>query len=735
MKRITYLLICVISLIGGGCTNLLETNSELLGNVVTKVERLDTLEVTLEVAGTLAEKIGDKKDVISKLIVSGPFDADDVTTMKALPKLQSIDMKGVIIVGGDKTYNSWYKLEDNVIGKFMFGNLSSFLLEELILPTTIIAIDDEAFRGMYNLKSLDIPDGVNVIGTCAFASCSGLESITLPSKLKVIEAETFQDCAKLSFILLPEKLIAIKQYAFYNCRSIETVVIPENVNEIGDNAFGCCEQLNSVTLPSQLRKISNSTFSRCVALEQINFPSTLTSIGEHAFEYCSALNTIDFPQTLTTIGEKAFGASGLTTITLPENLKKIGTYAFNACDELLEANLPEKLESLGDLVFWHCDKLRSVTLPTNIETLSPGLFSECISLSKVELPKSLKRIGGSAFDGSGLAEISLPEGLLQIDEKAFCRCNELRTITIPHSVTLVGGGVFSQCFKLHSIFWNTSAVFPNVYSYNVGGNRAEGGNMNCLLYLADENTQIDDKEWKNIIINGEADQIVLSSVRPYPFNTTGNFYCPQAFKALKISYSRNFSSLTYPNEPAGWESISLPFTPTQIKHEDGRVLAPFNSGNDNTKPFWLRRLTANGFENVTSFEANVPYIIAMPNNEKYAAEYNIAGTVIFSAENATNGILIPATTDLSKEEGPSFRFCSNYERIPKNAATYVLHKDYDSHKTGSMFVRSERDALPFEAYVATKNISAKAPAMFSVNSSVNTRSNRTIGGKPDIDDM
>lgn len=507
MKRITYLLICVISLIGGGCTNLLETNSELLGNVVTKVERLDTLEVTLEVAGTLAEKIGDKKDVISKLIVSGPFDADDVTTMKALPKLQSIDMKGVIIVGGDKTYNSWYKLEDNVIGKFMFGNLSSFLLEELILPTTIIAIDDEAFRGMYNLKSLDIPDGVNVIGTCAFASCSGLESITLPSKLKVIEAETFQDCAKLSFILLPEKLIAIKQYAFYNC------------------------------------------------------------------------------------------------------------------------------------------------------------------------------------------------------------------------------------FKLHSIFWNTSAVFPNVYSYNVGGNRAEGGNMNCLLYLADENTQIDDKEWKNIIINGEADQIVLSSVRPYPFNTTGNFYCPQAFKALKISYSRNFSSLTYPNEPAGWESISLPFTPTQIKHEDGRVLAPFNSGNDNTKPFWLRRLTANGFENVTSFEANVPYIIAMPNNEKYAAEYNIAGTVIFSAENATNGILIPATTDLSKEEGPSFRFCSNYERIPKNAATYVLHKDYDSHKTGSMFVRSERDALPFEAYVATKNISAKAPAMFSVNSSVNTRSNRTIGGKPDIDDM
>lgn len=575
MKRITYLLICVISLIGGGCTNLLETNSELLGNVVTKVERLDTLEVTLEVAGTLAEKIGDKKDVISKLIVSGPFDADDVTTMKALPKLQSIDMKGVIIVGGDKTYNSWYKLEDNVIGKFMFGNLSSFLLEELILPTTIIAIDDEAFRGMYNLKSLDIPDGVNVIGTCAFASCSGLESITLPSKLKVIEAETFQDCAKLSFILLPEKLIAIKQYAFW----------------------------------------------------------------------------------------------------------------------------------------------------------------ECISLSKVELPKSLKRIGGSAFDGSGLAEISLPEGLLQIDEKAFCRCNELRTITIPHSVTLVGGGVFSQCFKLHSIFWNTSAVFPNVYSYNVGGNRAEGGNMNCLLYLADENTQIDDKEWKNIIINGEADQIVLSSVRPYPFNTTGNFYCPQAFKALKISYSRNFSSLTYPNEPAGWESISLPFTPTQIKHEDGRVLAPFNSGNDNTKPFWLRRLTANGFENVTSFEANVPYIIAMPNNEKYAAEYNIAGTVIFSAENATNGILIPATTDLSKEEGPSFRFCSNYERIPKNAATYVLHKDYDSHKTGSMFVRSERDALPFEAYVATKNISAKAPAMFSVNSSVNTRSNRTIGGKPDIDDM
>lgn len=235
---------------------------------------------------------------------------------------------------------------------------------------------------------------------------------------------------------------------------------------------------------------------------------------------------------------------------------------------------------------------------------------------------------------------------------------------------------------------------------------------------------------KNIVINGVSDQLVLSS-------NEGDFHCPQAFKALQVSYTRDFSFPTYPNEAAGWESISLPFVPAKITHEDGRVLAPFDSNVEGAKPFWLRRMTSGGFADVTQIEACTPYIIAMPNNEKYAAEYRITGKVTFSAEDFNNGVLIPATESLPQEEGPAFKFCASYGSVLQSSSVYALNRDTDdSRKAGSLFCRNLRDTRPFEPYVINKNIATSFVNAYPIgNYTVNTRGTRTIGSVPSISDM
>lgn len=287
----------------------------------------------------------------------------------------------------------------------------------------------------------------------------------------------------------------------------------------------------------------------------------------------------------------------------------------------------------------------------------------------------------------------------------------------------VGNNIFNNCENLTSIFWNTSIDVPNyLFGYY-------SLNPYCLLYLTDGTTVVNDPDIKNIVINGVAEEIVLSS-------EMGNFHVPQAFKAAKATYTRDFTYPTYPGEAAGWRSISLPFTVTEITGPQGQTLAPFNADVEGAKPFWLRRLTANGFENVTEIEAGVPYIIAMPNNEAYNAEYNISGTVTFTAQSAA-GIDFPATDDVIRDVGPDFVLNANYNYRPMGTSVYALNETAtDTRPAGSVFVRNERDLMPFEGYVSSALITNGAPAYYSIfGDQPATRTTRPLGPVPSIDDM
>lgn len=71
-----------------------------------------------------------------------------------------------------------YTCEKNTIGKYMFKDCSS--LYSIILPSSLIKIEDFAFLGCVSLKSIRVPKSVKEIGKTPFSYCLSLEKIEVP---------------------------------------------------------------------------------------------------------------------------------------------------------------------------------------------------------------------------------------------------------------------------------------------------------------------------------------------------------------------------------------------------------------------------------------------------------------------------------------------------------------------------------------------------------------------------
>ena len=174
---------------------------------------------------------------------------------------------------------------------------ASKYLKEIILPESLVYIDDYAFYDCDYLTSVKIPDSVTTIGKGAFQDCNVLVTVTLSQALNTIEEYAFMNCAVLKDVVLPAGLQTIAAGAFYNCDALTAIVIPESVRKLGDAAFHECSNLATITVPGtipatipvldkngqpmkdengkeiQQNVFGNSLFSKCAAELTVNTPA------------------------------------------------------------------------------------------------------------------------------------------------------------------------------------------------------------------------------------------------------------------------------------------------------------------------------------------------------------------------------------------------------------------------------------------------------------------------------
>ena len=153
-----------------------------------------------------------------------------------------------------------YTLKDpTVLEKEFFVDCPK--LKEVILPNTIITINDSAFNSCNQLTKVTIPNSVTSIGNSVFLHCTSLTNITIPNSVTSIGNNVFQNCTSLTNIRIPNSVTSIGNDAFSQCTQLSLIVIGKNVTSIGDSCFRRCENLiNIYSLATTAPTIQTNTF-------------------------------------------------------------------------------------------------------------------------------------------------------------------------------------------------------------------------------------------------------------------------------------------------------------------------------------------------------------------------------------------------------------------------------------------------------------------------------------------
>lgn len=444
------------------------------------------VKVHVEKPGTLSDYIAESEKLhIEELEVSGNLGGKDIAFIREMAgtynhantegKLVYLNMTEANIVADGEYYlrtssGKEYLPTENTIGEHMF---SSRGLQTILLPKSVISIDDQAFSSCRSLNKVVIyensvktigmvafeycssladivlPEGVTTIGREAFRSCSSLSHIDLPEGVTTIGHGTFSGCEKLSNVTLPNSLTTIEDFAFSGCNGL-TITIPDNVESMGILVFDGTGL--DITIPGRfLTNMGNPIGLDCKDV-RVTIAEGTTAIEEYAFRKLPGIVSVTIPESVTSIGHAAFWqCSGLTDIVIPSSVTEIGDDAFSECTNLANVTLPDGLTLIGEGVFEYCTKLSEINIPKKITAINNATFSGCVSLRNMVIPDNIQSIGVRAFARcSSLVDVTIPGTTTTLEFHAFKNCTSLRSVTIPNSVNTVDAP-FYGCSSLSDI--------------------------------------------------------------------------------------------------------------------------------------------------------------------------------------------------------------------------------------------------------------------------------------------
>lgn len=310
--------------------------------------------VTVNTARTLANQllaVVEQWTDVDELTIIGHLNSEDMKIFSRMTQLRKLDLSQTDItsIGG-------------------CGGLAK--LEEVLLPTTVKSIENDAFSTCKRLKIISL-DNVETIGSYSFYQCQMLVEPIL-TKVKVIGSYAFAMGTNYSnyYDKLSGGLISVN------------IPIAETIEE---GAFCGCMQLHSVSIP-KVKKIGKAAFANCPYIPEINI-SKVTELGDFAFYIDSRLDNLSLSLSKVTLSNELseipsycfYGCSALTEIELPKSLLKIGYSAFRGAG-IQDAIIPEGVLFIDGYNF---TKAKTITIPSTIQTISNDAFTYCGALTDV----------------------------------------------------------------------------------------------------------------------------------------------------------------------------------------------------------------------------------------------------------------------------------------------------------------------------------------------------------------
>lgn len=276
-------------------------------------------------------------------------------------------------------------------------------VDELTISGHLNAEDMKYFSRMTQLRKLDLSQtDISSIGGCA--GLTRLSEVVLPSTVKEVEDNAFYGCSILSNISLTN-VETIGSRAFCLCAKLTSLSL-DNVKEIGELAFamyhyrqsrpsgsGISGGLISVSMP-KVTDLGGWAFSGCSQLKFISIPNA-TSVGEYAFANCINLGTIDLSN-VKELGNGVFyndrNNAYLRSVLLSDELENIPEYCFSGCKNLSDLTLPKSLKSIdSDAIPYLASE---VVIPEGVTSIGSENFTNSSSITIPSTAQTIGSLGG-----------------------------------------------------------------------------------------------------------------------------------------------------------------------------------------------------------------------------------------------------------------------------------------------------------------------------------------------------
>ena len=429
----------------------------------------------------------------------------------------------------------------------------------------------------------------------------------------------------------------------YDARTIDDATIATAITTLKAAEFICLETAPNFTTSIQNSDITNGPTGWTVAKGSGNGP---TNSGEGNGLYLDS-----WASNWTT------GFSATQTLSLPN-----GTYIASAYARAAVANVAAL--KLNDVkTYAKSSTWGTILAKTTVTdgTLAIGVVSETFSGSY-----------WFSFDDFKLYRVDVPY-VVAVTDKAASVKGAIDDAAVTEIGSALANATSADFSKAKA---NSAKTIPNA-------------NPNLIAYNVPANVTVE-----NAITAGCTKELTES----YPF------YAPTAL-TMTVSYVRSFTAASGDNV-SGWQSIVVPFNVTAITAtQDGNTitLVPFSAWDQTTestsaRPFWLYKANGTTYEKASSIDANVPYLISIPNDPSYADFYNVSGSVTFTG----TALAVTSTTE-GTLSGLGYHIVPNFDG--SKAGIYALNA------AGSQW-ESGKSVNSFHAYATAMD--ASAPKFISI---------------------
>ena len=339
------------------------------------------------------------------------------------------------------------------------------------------------FQDCKALTAITVPEGVTVLPAGIFADANYLEEVILPSTLKTIGNDAFKGCILITALNIHDGLEKVGVGAFSGMTGLISADLPDTVTRIGDNAFQDCTSLTSFHYPLSLQSVYNGYFTygnlfvNCVSLKEIHVPEGVTQLPFCVFRGSKYLEHVDLPSTLEAIGDFAFyECESIVNLDIPAGVTRIGGFAFAGMKQLTAADLPDGVTSIGQCAYSGCENLTFFHYPRNLEKTTPynytcgDIFNGCVSLESITIPDGVTHIPGSMFFGAeNLKNVEIPMSVTEIgypttmnNKDPFHNCKSIEVLYLSENITKIFDPSFEGCTSLE--IWTEYGCYALAYT-------------------------------------------------------------------------------------------------------------------------------------------------------------------------------------------------------------------------------------------------------------------------------